>query len=399
MPDPNDPSLVVDRRQQVADPGLHAILIGVSDYDFLPPHDEPGDEGLAALKKLGSPALSAFRFRQKLEQLDAQRRLRHPLKTVRLLVAPSAEEIGSEPALQNAAPRPTFEAIKQAMRAWRSDVAEAKAAAGLFYFGGHGIRRMLEETILLASDFLDPDDEVQLSRAFRLSNVRAGMAPTTKFPDIGLTQFYFVDACRDKPRALDSLDTTQTPKIFEPMLNVQDDRKAPTYFATYPGGLAAGEIGKETYFYQSIEWAVEHASTEQVDDGTGPVWPVNAVSLKKGIEYHNPIFAGRVELNGYIGDPQISFRPDPPTFELKVTINPEEVRPKITRAYLFEVDREKQIPLPAGADPRVVTIEAGYYRIEIEAEEAGFPLFKSRMSRLAFDCQIPWPVNMGAAVP
>ena len=73
MPDA-DPSLVVDRRTSVAGPGLHAILIGVSDYTFLPPADEPPGEGLAALKKLGSSALSAFRFREKLEALRKLKR-------------------------------------------------------------------------------------------------------------------------------------------------------------------------------------------------------------------------------------------------------------------------------------------------------------------------------------
>ena len=396
MPDPADPSLVVDRRAELAAPGLHAILIGVSDYDYLPPHDEPPGEGLEALKKLGSPALSAFRFRQQLEQLDALKRLRHPLKTVRLLTAPSPMEIATEPALEGAAQRANFDAIKKALRAWRRDVAEAKEAAGLFYFGGHGIRRTRDESILLASDFLDPD-EVKLGHAFRLSNVRDGMVPSGEFPNIGRTQYYFIDACRDKPDALDTLDTTETPKIFDAALNLPDDRQAPIYFATYSGGLAAGVIGKETYFYLAVAWALEHASREAVADANGEVWPVSAQSLKDGIERANGLFAGRLEMTGAVGNPEICFRPDPPSFDMQVSIAPETLRPSVARAWLIEINRDEEVDLPPPADPRVATIKAGFYRLEVESADAAFQHVKTNAVRLAFDYRVPWSVKVGDA--
>ncbi|HJT15616.1 MAG TPA: caspase family protein, partial [Dongiaceae bacterium] len=261
MPPPDDRSLVLDLRQDVPGPGMHAILIGVSEYEYLPGIEDPGEEGLKALKKLASPALSAFRFEQKLVALNLAGQLPKPLKTVRLLLAPSAYELASEPGIANRGAAPTKVNIKTALRAWRQSMAESSEAVGLFYFGGHGIRRALEESILLAADFLDPE-EVQLENCFRLSNVRAGMVPSVTFPDIGRTQFYFVDACRDKPDALDTMDDTQTPKIFDAALNTLDDRKAPIYFATYAGGFAAGNPGEETYFYKAIDWALDHASSE-----------------------------------------------------------------------------------------------------------------------------------------
>lgn len=393
MPDA-DPSLVVDRRASVAGPGLHAILIGVSDYAFLPPADEPPGEGLAALKKLGSPALSAFRFREKLEALDGTGRLPWKLKTVRMLVAPSAEELAAAPTLADALAGPTRLAIKAALKAWRDDMAESRDCAGIFYFSGHGIRRALEESILLAGDFLDPE-EIELENAFRLSNVRGGMAPSDKYPEIGRTQFYFVDACRDKPDALDALDDTQTPKMFGASLNTLDDRKAPIYFATYVGGLAAGAPGTETFFYKAIDWALEHASPESAIAGDIEIWPVTAFSLKMGIERQNQLFAGRVELTGLIGNPIICFRTDPPTFDMRISIGPETLRGSVARARLVEINRSEEVDLPGGADPRVAPIRAGLYRLEIEATGAAFPRIKTNAVRLAFDYQMPWQIRVG----
>src|SRR5687768_1323427 len=120
---PVDPSLVLDRRKALTGkPGLHAILIGVSDYPHLPAADEPGGDGLAALKKLESPALSALRLHDKLIDLDADQRLPRPVKTIRMLNSPSPTEIAKEPALEGKGIPATRLNIKQALKAWRQDV-------------------------------------------------------------------------------------------------------------------------------------------------------------------------------------------------------------------------------------------------------------------------------------
>ncbi len=392
---PDDLSLVVDQRAEIAGPGLHVLLIGISDYAFLRPPDEPPGEGLAALTQLASPALSAFRFRAKLEALDHDGRLPWKLKTLRMLLAPSAAELAAEPALAGAAAAANRLEIRDALRLWRDDMAESRDGCGLFYFGGHGIRRALEESILLAGDFLNPADEIELENAFRLSNVRAGMAPSQKYPEIGRTQFYFVDACRDKPDALDALDDTQTPKMFSASLNTLDDRKAPIYFATYVGGLAAGNPGEETYFYKAIDWALEHASPESASAGNAEIWPVTAFSLKAGIERQNSLFAGRVELTGLIGNPIICFRTDPPTFDVKISIAPEALRPSVATARLVEINRDESIDLPGGSDPRIASIRAGLYRLEVEASDTAFPRVRTNAVRLAFDYQMPWEIRVG----
>ena len=74
----------------VAGAGVHALIVGVSDYLNLPDagdHD-PSDETWN-LNKLSSPALSAFKIFEFLTTVG----LRLPLKTVRLLLSPSPARV------------------------------------------------------------------------------------------------------------------------------------------------------------------------------------------------------------------------------------------------------------------------------------------------------------------
>ncbi len=396
-----DPALLIDRRAEPnIGPGLHAIIIGVSDYQHLSSaEDLPGD-GLAALQKLESSALSGWRFAQKLKSLDAEKRLARPLKTLRLLLAPSASELAAEPGLAAAGgDTPLCASIRDALRLWRKDVAASKDEQALFHFSGHGIRRSLEETILLASNFLDPDVDVQLENAFNLRNIYNGMVPSLKFPDIGREQFYFIDACRDKPDALDALDDTSTPKIFEPVLGSYDDRKAPIFFATKTGGSAAGIPGQVTYFTDALLWALDNGAFNEMEipGVQGPVWPVSAQSLKVGVEAANRLFENRIELTGLVADPVLCFRRDPPRLNLTLALKPETIQDKIARLALRDMntDAEAVIVRALPTDPWASEISAGAYRVMVEGVAGAFPPAKSTVQFFSIQTRMPWGFTIG----
>lgn len=378
---------------------MHALLIGVSEYSNLKGADEPAGSGLYALQKLDFPARSAFRISESLKELDAQARLYRPLKTIRLLLAPSARELNDDPALAAVQFAPAdWASIHDALYAWRQDVAEGEDELSLFYFGGHGIRRSLEESILLASNFLEKPGS-QLAKGFRLSNVRNGMAPSDEFPNIGRYQFYFIDACRDKPEGLDQLDDTDTPKIFDAALNHFDSRKAPVFFATPTGGLAAGTAGQQTYFSKALQWALENGSfgREVIGGRSKPVWPVTAQSLKAGVEFADSNLAGRIELTGLISDPILCFSHDPPSLELKMSIAPPALRPSIAHARLVDIDTgaHTDVPGPGTEDPCSVKVAAGFYRIEVDPTDESFPPFRTGTMSLNVKLKMPWPLVIG----
>jgi hypothetical protein len=395
-----DASLIVDRRAEAGfGPGLHAVIVGVSDYAHLNDADSPPGEGLKALKKLQSCALSAFRIAEKLRALDAEKRLVRPLKTLRLLIAPSPLELASEPMLTTIGGSvPTCKAIKLALRAWRDDLAASKEDQSLFLFSGHGIRRSLEETILLASDFLDPS-ETKLENAFRLSSLRNGLVPSDAYPNIGREQFYFIDACRDKPDALDGLEDTDTPKIFDAELGSFDDRRAPIFFSTKTGGSAAGPAGKPTYFTEALLWSLDNGSFNEMPlpGIVDPVWPVTAQSLKAGIEAADKLFENRIELTGLVADPALCFRRDPPHLQFKLSLTPDNMRAKVGKTTLQNINAGTEIEL--SGDPAnaiwAQEIAAGYYKLSVNPAADEFPIVSSKVRFFTIQVKMPLAQILG----
>ena len=55
-------ALVIDNRATVNGPGVHALIVGVSNYQALPDHDDPPQERPGPSTRLTSGALSAFAF-------------------------------------------------------------------------------------------------------------------------------------------------------------------------------------------------------------------------------------------------------------------------------------------------------------------------------------------------
>ncbi len=396
-----DPSLVLDRRAEAGiGPGLHAIIIGVSDYSFLSAADDPPGEELAALQKLESSAISGWRFAEKLKGLDGEKRLFRPLKTLRLLLAPSATEIAAEPALANPGGLPPLcDNIRKSLNLWRQDIAASLAEQALFHFSGHGIRRSLEETILLAADFLDPAFDAVLEKAFSLRNIYNGMVPSPKRPEIGREQFYFIDACRDKPDALDKIENTDTPKVFEPFLGSFDDRKAPIFFATKTGGSAAGVPGKVTYFTDALLWSLDHGAfnASEVAGVDGIIWPVTAQSLKVGVEAANLLFENRVELTGLVADPALCFRRDPPNVALRMMFKPQSVLGNVAKVALrnMDTDADHPVPAPEPDKPWASDVSAGYYRLFVEGVPGSFPAAKSGIQFFNVQTKMPWGFTIG----
>jgi hypothetical protein len=396
-----DPALILDRRPALGGkPGLHLLLIGVSDYANLPSADDPPGEGLAALKQLRSSALSALALLRKIEEIDAAGHLVRPLATVRLLHSPSPDELALKPELATIGGAPALRtAIAKALTAWREDIATHRDNQALFYFCGHGVRRSLEESILLAADFLEPGLP-KLFNSFRLSNVRNGMCPGPSFPEIGRDQFFFIDACREKPDALDTLDTTDTPKIFDAELGGLDDRRAPVFFATMTGGLAAGLPAQPTFFADALIWSLDNGSFGPTRlDGHGTVWTMTAPSLKVGIEASSALLDSRVELTGLVADPVLCFRPDPPELPLTVSLAPEPLPAPVQTLSLTELNTRTRLdisPVPH-AGPHTIKISAGMYQMSVKPRSKRFGRVRSEVLFLSIQSKMPLIFDLGGA--
>ena len=380
----SDPSLYFDARKKLGTkPGLHAIVIGVSDYTHLAASEDDAGDGLKAMLKLESSALSAWQVAQKLKSMDKAKQLLKPLKTIRMLIAPSQVELDVDPKMKKAKGyKPTFDGIKAALNAWRDDANQSREEQVLFFFSGHGIRRLMQDTILLPSDFLE-DENDPLTKAFNLTNVFNGMMPaknlTKDFESIGREQLYLVDACRDKPPLLDSLEETNTPRIFGVLLNdnIVDDRSAPIFFATIPGGVAAGAPGEPTFFTRSLLWALDNGTDElqQIEGMDEDVWPLSMESLFTGMVRKRIVPDGALIRSGLIKDFKAGFRKDAPTCSLAIKLKPETLISKIGKVELHAVDTNNAIPFTQGETAGVWYGEAvaGNYVLHVEAAANEFP--------------------------
>ena len=98
-------TLVVNRRPQLqGQPCLHAFIVGVSAYRFLPRRDNQDTydpQVTMGLRQLSSTALSAYHVFCWLQ--EHQNTLPVPLATVRLLLSPSNEEKVARPELNDLA--------------------------------------------------------------------------------------------------------------------------------------------------------------------------------------------------------------------------------------------------------------------------------------------------------
>jgi hypothetical protein len=395
-----DPFLIFDRKEELgATPGLHAVIIGVSEYSFLPGEDDIPGDGLTALKKLQSSALSGWLVAEKIKQLDAEKRLIRPLKTVRLLLAPSEKEKAAFPMIDAAGGQaPTCSNINDALWNWRDDVGASKDDQALFFYSGHGIRRLREETILLAVDFLQPRRK-NLENAFDFRNIFNGMVPSSEFPNIGREQFYFIDACRDKPDKLDQLESTDSHEVFDAVLGSLDDRRAPKYYPTVTGGSAAGIPGRPTFFTEALLWSLDNAAHDkvQLDGVDGQVWPVTAESLKDGFEAANPMFKDRVVLGEIAGDPMLCFGHEAPRLKFTLALRPEAVQDKIAKIHICDPRGKivSEIIRAAATDPWEREVTAGMYMVRVKGKKGTFPVYNSELAFVRLGLPMPHGITIG----
>ena len=145
--------LIIDGRAgHGAKPGVHAFVVGVSDYPFLPAAPAAVQAPHYGIAPLTSAALGAYAFYKWL--IDARTELPLPLVTCRLLLAPSTLELANDPSVGPlAAARPGLNNFLTDAAAWRTDASSSADSIAIFYFAGHGVQRNLDDSVLLLEEF------------------------------------------------------------------------------------------------------------------------------------------------------------------------------------------------------------------------------------------------------
>ncbi|HET8774702.1 MAG TPA: caspase family protein [Thermoanaerobaculia bacterium] len=217
-------------------PATFAVIIGASRYPHL-----DGTAKTYLLEQLTVSALTAYRV---FDWLRAQYRYSPaPLAKCWVLLAPTGEELqyakaqdpGFADVLKHAA-RPTFDACRDATRAWFRTMldlpkAVARDSRSVFYFSGHGLEITLDRQILLPSDYLRSGF---LNDSLSVPNIRNGCG-VLEVRD----QFFFLDACRNDHESLRAKNIRGAVILDEPEpKEMNPDRNSALVYASAAGTRA-----------------------------------------------------------------------------------------------------------------------------------------------------------------
>jgi Caspase domain len=373
-------TLVLDNRSaRQGEPGMHALVVGVSLYPHLPGGAESAAPDSYGMAQLTSPALTAFRFAEWLRGHDSD--LPVPLASIRALVSASAKEVEVEPALAGFGGDPTSAELLRVAKDWREDVASHRDNVATFYFAGHGIKETKDNVILVLKDFGDGVGGA-LRNAVDTDSLREGMAPTEARPNIARRQLYFVDACRTYPASLRNFAQLDWTRVFDvEFTELADDRKDPVFFAAVPGSTAYGLDGEPTLFSQALFTCLDGGAGILAEIEGEERWHVTISSLSRAL---GTVLDGLNEDEGAdqefdtggswrAPDAPVVYLETPPEVNVRITLEPSEA---VTNIRLEVLDRTGQVlatPNPLEPHPYECRWPAGYYAFNAYPAPPGQP--------------------------
>lgn len=355
-------------------PAFHALIVGVSEYPYLPGGTGqlgPRDFGMG---QLSAAASSAARVADWLQ--SAARRLPVPLGIIRLLLSPTPEEIASRPSLATAGLPATRDSLIREALAWREDCTTDRENIALFFFAGHGVQRSRADAVLLTSDFAEAGGNPLLN-AVDVNNLFGGMAPSVKRQQMAETQLWFIDACRGFPEEFDDFERLAATEVFEVVRPDVDKRCAPIYFGALPGTSARSIIGDATIFSKALLRCLNGGAGCRLPGSTQ--WIVTVGSLLRGLQ----LMVG--ELNAKEGADQEVFdggqtpRQDTPIValegvpdvEVRIELHPPAAASRVALSVQRSDGTSVSVPSPLDPNPFPDRWPAGVYRVAAAPPECG----------------------------
>lgn len=378
-------TLLFDNRDKLkGEPGMHALIVGISEYPYLTQTGVP----IFNIYSNTSGAITGYRIYQWL--IEHQNQLARPLATCRLLVAPSAEEIKVEPELQKLAVPCNVDNFLRSTNEWRNDAQGSRDNVTFFYFVGNGFELSKSNPILMLQDFGNGIGPA-LRGSVTANNLFYGMGPTSRQTNIARTQLYFIDTDRVKPpRDFQAFEELNTTAVFDAVPLGIDDRDAVIFYSTSSGSPAYAYTADVTLFSIALLRCLggKAAVPGEPDDEGHFRWRVSVTSLMNGLD---PVLTGlnqetgleqKFEVGGQARDAVICYFDDPPQVDLSIEIDPPEALPVshiAIRDAEGEVVRIQQAPLTP--HPYQIKLPAGYYTLTVSIDPPD-PRFKDSLTRV-----------------
>ena len=360
------PSLIPE---DLNEPGTHALIIGVSEYLHLDDGPDPTNRGSAYnMGQLTAAARSASEFAAWLLTKYANEQA--PLKSLRVLLSPSpGEQI--HPAIQallNGNYAATLSNVETELGKFRAACRKHTGNVAIVCVAGHGVQLSKNGAIVLLHDFAADDHLQELKGAIDMASVHAGM----NHPGTAGTQFWFVDACRQKPAIAGRFETMDGAAISldEPNLVTET---SPIFYAATTGSEAYARTGGVTLFCEALQWVLAgNAATGPEPQNGIDYWHISVTDLIKKLPDRVRALANAadVEQSVYLtGNVQEAifhrFLATPPV-NLKVELVPNGAKPS-SKGTLKQDDQ--LVIKDFDQWPMQKQVDAGLYVLDIEAEE------------------------------
>lgn len=349
-------------------PGTHALVIGVSHYPFLSgPKTSPFGEQFG-LEDLTSAARSASEVVAWL--LNEYRNPAAPLASLRVALSPTEGETYAN-GVTDRLPQShaaTRDAVERDVIAFRRDCERPNNVA-FVYVAGHGIQLTNRGAIVLLEDFADPD-RADLYGAIDMVGCHAGLYGT----GFANSQFWFVDACRQRPRVASKFENLQG-GVLDLKAPPGEVEWAPMYLAAASRDLAFAEVGGLTLFSQVLLSALRGDAAVGPEHARNIGWHVSANKLgeflKKGVAELAKAKSEdqSVQPVGYAGDAVIQHFEEPPSVRVVLTLEPSRAAKRTSVSMLFNADEAQKVIDGVTEWPLERTLPAGLYQIRVKTEQ------------------------------
>lgn len=358
------PSLIAE---DLSTPGTHALIIGVSHYPHITDGSAPTPEGESFhLEQLSSAARSAAEFAAWLR--NEYHNPAAPLKSLRVLLSPApGEQIHADiQALLPANHAATRAAVEQELIGFRAACDAHRDNVAIVYAAGHGVQMTKHGSVLLLEDFAGPGQLSRLQGAIDMAGVHAGM----NHPATAQTQFWFVDACRQKPAIARRFETlTGALSLDEPNGAAE---ASPLFLAATTGSLAYGRPGGVSLFNEALMWALREAGAAEGPGAGEQYWRVTVTRLIKVLPDRVKALAAAhgetqsVDVAGKVHDATLHTYQHTPSVDLSVSLAPAAAQ-GTSRANLAQGDGQPVLTNHSQW-PLVTKVDAGLYLLSIDTQ-------------------------------
>lgn len=357
------PSLIPE---DLTEPGTHALVLGISAYLHFEDGSDPTPKAEAfQMEQLSAAARSASEFAAWV--LKDYRCDRAPLRSLRVLLSPSdGEEIHPDiEALLHGDFSATIGNVKAELLGFQNACDTHPDNVAIVYVAGHGVQLTGNGAIVLLHDFGDNAHLEELEGAIDMVGVHAGM----RHPNTARTQFWFVDACRQKPsiaRRFETLEGALT--LSKP---IGDTESSPLFLAATTGREAFARAGGVTLFNEALMWAVRGGAAVGPEDAGIGSWHVSVTSLISRLPNRVRALAAAegadqsVDIAGKPIEAVFHEYAEIPKVDLTVALLPDKAK-SVSRGTL-----KQNATVPVVEDfadwPMHTQVEAGLYLLSVEA--------------------------------